>query len=446
MQSFLAQVVRNDLYVLSLKYECFQMKPLFIIQIVCAIFVLTDSAAQNFPADINHIICYGQSLSLGSTDGIRINATGLGHPNTLMFNNGLRFRKGEDDNSMQRFVPLVEHEKEETPTSGMADMMMEQGFGKLNGMTPSYVFRNPGWGGKSIRVLQKNQKEPDYYTSLLRGVRRGKVLSDSLGKSFNVPCFTWTQGEEDIFRMMDRKTYSLLLDSLYQQINTDVRQITGQHNDVACIMYQTASHNRYYLITKEEPKERNLQIAIAQYEKAIGNNKFYMATPMYPFEYNVDNVHLTAVYARLLGAYYGLAAKKVLIDKEDWKPLHAQKISYKGRKIVLEMDVPVGPLVIDTNWVKAIDHYGFNIYRQQRTLRITKVNVNDNDQIIITCAEELQEGDRLTYAINGENTGRIIGSRGNIRDSQGDNITYTAGSIAFRLDNWLPIFEVFLPK
>ena len=82
-------------------------------------------AQSKFPADYNHIIGYGQSLSVGSVGRIFTNSTGLPYNNTLMFNNGLRYTKGEADSSMSRFVPLVEHGSGETTASGTADMLMK---------------------------------------------------------------------------------------------------------------------------------------------------------------------------------------------------------------------------------------------------------------------------------------------------------------------------------
>lgn len=397
-------------------------------------------AQSTFPSDINLIIGYGQSLSLGSTDGLSINTKGLGYPNLWMFNTGLRLQKGEADSSLTHFVPLVEHKNEETPISGMADMMMKS-FSDIRYTKKDYVFRTPGWGGKSVKLLRPNPVEPQYYTGFMRGVRQAKYIADQQKKSFNVPLFTWTQGEADIYDGMDSITYKQQLKSLYNEINEDVKHITKQTNDVKCILYQTASHNRYYHITNREDRKLNPAIAIAQYQMAKENKGFYLATPMYPFEYNLDNVHLCAEYSRLLGAYYGYIAKKVLEDQQEWKPIYPTKISIKGNKIVLKMHVPVKPLVIDTNWVQYIDNYGFNVYRTDSAIDIASVSLTGPDEVTILCTEKLQDGDRITYAINGENTGRFIGSRGNIRDSQGDKITYQIGSTVYHLHNWLPIFE-----
>ena len=419
------------------------LKSTFLIMAICA----SCYVQAQLPADVNHIIGYGQSLSLGSTDKVLINSSGLSYPNVIMFNNGLRYDTGETDQSMTSFVPLVEavmSSYAESPSSGFADMFLKTMIAE-NGAydeNKSLLFRVPGQGGKSITALNKNGASPERYESLVRGIRRGHALATVQGKTFNVPCFTWTQGEQDVYDGMSLATYKNLLIGLRNDIDTDAKAVTSQTNNVKCIMYQTASHNRYFLTSLQAARAKNPYIAVAQYQLAIeSNNDFYMATPLYPFDYNSDNVHLRAEYSRLMGAYYGYVAKKVLVDGVDWKPLHPTSYTVVGNQIKIKFYVPVKPLVIDTDWVREIDNYGFNIYRGSNEIGITNVAVSGEDELTITCSGALQLGDRLTYAINGENTGRFIGSRGNIRDSQGDNIQYQIECTTYHMHNWLPIYE-----
>lgn len=74
------------------------------IAVVLACRFNTANAQIDFPADYNHIIGYGQSLSVGSVGRMYINSSGLPYSNTWMFNNGLRYQKGEVDSSMRSFV------------------------------------------------------------------------------------------------------------------------------------------------------------------------------------------------------------------------------------------------------------------------------------------------------------------------------------------------------
>jgi len=398
-------------------------------------------AQSNFPADYNHIIAYGQSLSVGSIGGMYINSTGLPYSNIWMFNNGLRYEKGEADSSMKSFVPLIEHTRGETTASGTADMLMKSLIKDKNKVDYNFVFRTPGAGGKSVKVLRRNTVQPFYYESAIRGVKRGKYIADQHGKTFNVPAFTWTQGEADISAGMGLEEYKTQFGEMYSEMNKDIKDITGQSNDVVSIMYQTASHNRYYLGSVKQGKFLNTNIAVAQYQMALANNKVYMATPMYPFDFGPDNVHLYPENARLLGAYYGYVTKKVLVDKVDWKPVYPMSIHATGKVLKLKMHVPVKPLVIDTDWVQFVDNYGFNIYRDDKEIAIKAVKVTGADEITIWANEDLKDNDRITYAINGQNSGRFIGSRGNIRDSQGNTVTYDIGCTTYKLHNWLPIFE-----
>jgi hypothetical protein len=133
-----------------------------------------------------------------------------------------------------------------------------------------------------------------------------------------------------------------------------------------------------------------------------------------------------------------------VVDKEDWRPLYPVSHTVSGNEIVIKFHVPVKPLTIDTDWVKEIDNYGFNLYREDHELKINSVSIISEDELKIVCESVIQTGDKLTYAENGTVTGRFRGCRGNIRDNQGATVTYDIHCTTYYLHNWLPIYEVIL--
>lgn len=428
---------------------------------LCALTLFGASTvfAQYALTDINHIIGYGQSLSLGSVDTCII--TTNQKYNSLMFSKELRtYDYTTDDFSTITFVPLTEKvwlnhmNYAESPYSGMSEMLIESLMqdDKFNPANNTFFFHAAGKGGTSITGLNKGTSTTKTYDYVERGINRAKALATAQTKNYKIPCFTWIHGEQDLTTYMPPAEYVSLLKNLQTDIETLAKTTSGQSEPVPCVLSQTASFNRYHVLRNDTYKDSlpNYKISDAVYHLTLEEpSKFIFATTMYPFIYGPDNVHLTAESSKLVGAYFGYAIKKAVVDGETMLPIHPVKYTTSGNELTVKLYVPVKPLVLDTKQVRFIDNYGFNIYRGATEIVILEVALTGEDEIKFTCSQAIQSGDILTYAINGYGnplsggftTGALKGARGNLRDSRGETVTFTIDRTVHKLHNWCPIFR-----
>ena len=98
--------------------------------------------------------------------------------------------------------------------------------------------------------------------------------------------------------------------------------------------------------------------------------------------------------------------------------LTPRSISAEKNDILIHMNVPCPPMVIDTVSVMPIDHYGFSVISKNNENIISSVKI-EGDTIRLSCSKTPQDC-KVRYAVNGERmkSGRLHGPRGNLRDSQ----------------------------
>jgi len=406
-------------------------------------------SAQYTLTDLNHIIGYGQSLSLGAVDTCVITKTQK--YNSLMFSKELRtLDYTVADFSSVTFVPMIEQlwvkriNYAESPYSGMSEMLIETIIKENGSFDKQFFFHAPGKGGTSITGLNKGTSTTNTYDYLIHGVQRAKSLATAAGKAYKVSCFTWIHGEQDLKTYMLPETYKTLFTNLQQDIQSDVKAISGQTEAIPCVFSQTTSFNKYWISRTGTSLDSmpNSKISVAQYQMALEQpSKFILATTMYPFIYGLDNVHFRAESSKLVGAYFGYAIKKAVIDGQSMLPIHPTQYSSNGNELTVKFYVPVKPLVLDIKQVRFIDHFGFNLYRGTREITIKSVELISSDEVKFECSEPIQSGDFLTYAINGLTTGALNGARGNLRDSRGETVNFSIGCTTHKLHNWCPVFK-----
>ena len=325
-----------------------------------------------------------------------------------------------------------------------------------------------GAGGRSVLQLSKGST---FYTTLLNNIRAGKATADVANKPYNVPAFIWTQGEED-YRSAgvpanygsgewNPNLYKAKLKTLLDDLNVDIKAITGQKNHVKMIMYQTGSHNAYY---------RYPRIAIQQLELALEDDRVSLAKTMYEADYNTaDYVHAPAKTYRNMGNHYGIALYNATVKNERVLPISPTQHFIVGTDVYIKFYTPFRPLVFDTTTVAPLPDgkFGFNLYTVANETNgglgtitpaaqsITSVTLFGPDVVKLSLSAVPSVGTRLTYGVNGDGSnsingtingvtgksGRTSGARGNLRDSRG---YMNPVANYFTLYNWCPIFEIVL--
>ena len=151
---------------------------------------------------------------------------------------------------------------------------------------------------------------------------------------------------------------------------------------------------------------------------------------------------MTAKSQDWLGAQFGIAYKRTIIDGEKFIPLKPKKVSVYGNIAYLDFYVPVKPIVFDTSLVTDISNYGFQIVDNGGTEKtVSSVSIVAPDRIKIVCSSNIATTDHIVYGGNGaDEYSPITGKRGNLRDSQ--NIVYKNHSNEdLPCYNWCVVFD-----
>lgn len=390
---------------------------------------------------INQVFGYGQSLSVGQTETA---LSTVQHYDNLMFTRGMRPQydyPGETDAQWYAsLVPAVEAVSPTMPTVlcettmvGIGDMIKQRILSEDGKSYTQHQYQmllsTPGWGATTVAQLSKGGS---YYPRMITQTTYAKNLASAAGKTHAVQAVTWTQGESDYLSGTSKATYMAQLNQLIADFNADIKAITGQSKNIPMISYQISSH-KYYGGGTSYP-----QIAFAQYDVEATNPLYYIACAMYPFTYWAGG-HIVAQSTRWLGAYYGLAYKRIVINQEDWVPLKPIASVRQSNFVEIRFNVPQGPIVFDTTQVPAQTNYGFRLFDSAGNAQtITNVAIIDTDRIRITASATIPAGSRVRYACEGNS----ITGLGNLRDSQGDTITFDCITATKRMDNWCLIFDL----
>lgn len=390
----------------------------------------------NFAADYNQIIIYGQSLSVGGSF-----ASSVDFYDTKTFAGGILTNYDPDiagaaDTYFGSGLIALPGTGSETQGKGLAKILKElirdENHIAMADQGYTLVVNSAGAGGDSWGTLSNTGS--DEYRRLLESVRRGKNFAIALGKTYNVPVLCYIQGENSADKADSVDTFYNKLDTLFTNLNTDIKAITGQTNDVQFINYQIAS------FPGNPPATVN--VPLAQLKISLEKANVHFGCAMYQFEYS-DALHGTSNTYRIMGAMMGVVAKRAVVDGVKMLPIKpltwSTQVNTAGTSWVLnmKMNVPVKPLVFDTSvntlYTTVPTNYGFSILNGSTEI-ISSVSISRGDTLVFVCNQN-PTGLTLTYAINGRASG------GNLRDSQGDTLKISCEGSNKRVDNWCPIFK-----
>ena len=387
------------------------------------------------------VICipvYGQSYALGEEakritnyDSLRINYDGR------IVTEKMNYVFGYYDHSsrLKQFVKrLLHYDRKafELSVYGMAESLITE----LGQDTILCIFP----GGHGQNTITQLMKPVDPYNKFIEEIAYAYNTAQELGWEFQIPAICWMQGESDIAEYPDTD-YKALFHQMYNNLNTDIKQITHQANDIRVICYQTNAltkgdkfKNNNYLGTESLTPE-------IQMEMVRDDSLIWAMGPTYPYDFVREALHIDAVGQKRIGDLAAKSALGILRYKPRFIGLVPMETKVEGNTVSILFNVPTPPLCFDTVQVTKADHYGFNIIRQDNTDIVSNV-VLQGDTIIITCMKS-PIGCRIRYGVNGEfrKGGRLHGPRGNLRDSQGKTRKVTINGKTYPQDNWCYIFD-----
>jgi hypothetical protein len=161
-------------------------------------------------------------------------------------------------------------------------------------------------------------------------------------------------------------------------------------------------------------------------ESELNPTKTILVGPKYFLPYALPGgLHLNNRGYRWLGEYYGKVYRKVVVEAAPWTPLKPRTIVLVGAIITASFDVPVPPLVLDTNLVSDPGNYGFEyVDESDSPPSIAHVEIIDDTTVRITLSSVPSGSNpRLRYAytaIPGNPGGPTTGPRGNLHDSDSE--------------------------
>lgn len=382
---------------------------------------------------------FGQSLALGE-EAVRItdfDSLRVGYNGRIVTEN-LDYAFGYYDHSSrmkQSIKRLLHYDKKafELSVYGMAEMLASQ----LGEDTLICIFP----GGHGMNTISDLMKPADPYNKFIDEVAHAYKKAQDKGWTFYVPAICWMQGESDIANYPDYD-YKKVFKQMYHNLNTDIKRITHQKEDVRMICYQTnvVTKGDRYKPNHYEGTEAHTPEALM--ELVRDDTLVWASGPTYPYSFAREVLHIDAVGQKRLGDLAARSVMGILRKETRQTGVVPAKAIVDGHDVRILFHVPYPPLCIDTTAVRKVANYGFSVIMEDDTDIISEVKL-DHDTVIIRCKAS-PVGCKIRYAINGERnkSGWRIGPRGNLRDSQGDINTITIQGKRYPQHHWCYQFEI----
>jgi hypothetical protein len=310
-------------------------------------------------AGLNHILCYGQSLSTGwegwpalSTTP-RADACMLGASVRPRRENAPRFEPVDgaelrplvatvQDRDSGRVLTAAEVAGLPAGSLALGETVLEGAIAQLAASAPlasatRLLASACGVGGRTLEALSCGAR-PELFHRLREAALLGRQAATGQGLDYRVLALLLLQGEHNAWGLdggsADRATYRGLLARLYHDMVAELAvRVAGQPRPPALFLYQTGG--AYATDT--------LDVAMAQLDLALGLPGCFLAAPVYAV--TDKGGHLDANGYRWLGAQFGKVMHRVLVLGEVWRPLHPLAAVAVGGDVHVRFAVPVPPLV-----------------------------------------------------------------------------------------------------
>ena len=141
-------------------------------------------------------------------------------------------------------------------------------------------------------------------------------------------------------------------------------------------------------------------------------------------------------------------AKKAIVDNLSWTGLRPRAAWSRGGEVYVKFWVPQGPLALDTNFVRRVKDYGFQINDGGAAKTITDVRLYLADTLKITCSTACSATARVRYALDYIYDNPVFdplyGAAGNLRDS--DRTRVNIAGADYWLWNWAVAFDIAIDQ
>ncbi|EPL0492713.1 hypothetical protein [Citrobacter koseri] len=301
-----------------------------------------------------------------------------------------------------------------------------------------FVGMNAGASGADIKQLSKKDLH-GYYNRYLDAVSIFNSNAVDVGLVPKVMSIVFMQGEMNYMPPYSgapttQEDYGRYLQNLYEDMEKDAVNVTGQKNPPFFFMYQTTGA---YTSDKN-----NLSVGMAQLGFSNKNKNVFMVGPTYQYPDKGNDInndaHLDPNGYRWFGVQLAKVMHKVIDENINWSPLQPISTSLLDGKIIIKYLVPSPPL----QFMGSYDRYslvmhkdkGFTLYDGSGRVDISSVEITSPDEITITPARRINGTAKLFYADKTYHNGN-----GNVADSDSTvsplNYEYTEGNGQFPESN-----------
>ena len=388
--------------------------------IALAMLMTVVLAACNEDAKQKVVVCvpvYGQSLAMGEEAELLTDISGRTEKwNGKLVGEGLddEFGYYEDTGWKRQAKRLIKYSNRRYENSAYA--MGESLAAAFGRDTMVCVFAD-GRGGTAVSNLVKGSSP---YNALIEDIKKSYDEARSRGMEFFVPAVCWMQGESDMFDYT-RVDYRKILKQFANDVNRDVKSITGQKRDVRIVVYQSCCLTKCYDFVPEKYDCYEISVPQAQMQLIREDSLFMAGTPVYFLDFVDDRLHIDGKSQAVVGRYNAAAVMDIVRTGFSDRGLYPIKAEADGMSVIVEFNKHCGQLEFDTINVNKVKNYGFSVITPDNRDIARSVNIVDNT-VVIGCSEDTK-GCKVRYGANGEKdkSGRRLGARGNLvrRESQG---------------------------
>lgn len=386
------------------------------------------------------VVCipvYGQSLALGEeaeliTNFDSLSAMADGRIVTENLDHDFGFFDNDKRKEWAKKVLNYTKRTFELSIYGMAESLITQ----LGKDTMVCIFPG-GQGATDIMHLNKGN---DCYQRFMEDIENAYQEASDKGWDFYVPAICWMQGESDIYDYTE-VDYKKALKQFQQDVNHDIKQITHQQQDVRVICYQTNMLSDAARFQSDSFDCREVDVPEAMMELVRDDTLFWASGPTYPYTFAREYIHIDGVSQKRHGYLSAVPALGIIRGTKRFQGVVPMELQSGDKDVQISFNVPHPPLVLDTLSVTNSGNYGFSVITCDNRNVIQSVFLKDN-VITLHCSEPVA-GCKVRYAVNGEKlkSGWQKGSRGNLRDSQGDSLNVDVLGKIYPLHNWCYQFE-----
>ena len=316
-------------------------------------------------------VLYGQSLALGFQGSPALN-TSATYPGECLEVNG----------AGSALIDLVETSVER-PASGFCNRMRAlRGSGIFGVVT----------GGAGATDLAGLSDPNTPWTNLIAEIQDAYDLTIAAGRTFRIRGIIMFHGESDT--AAENPTYGTELLAFRTALEAEIQSIQGTSEDIPMIVYQGSSYRMGLA-------EENISLQVLDASNA-DRTLLQVFGPQYIYPYSSDRLHFTnASYERSGEKVANVFYPQHFQGASAWQPLQPTSIVASSDDVVLTLNVPSSPIVVEDTDLYREPFYGFEVLDPTiRGVTLSTAAVTGANEVTLTLSEAPHEDVLIGYGLD----------------------------------------------